>query len=57
MWRLSPNSEFDRASSPSFTGSRLMSPPDNSIRSPGSGSSETIFIAASCAPASSGPQK
>ena len=57
MWRVPPNSEVERASSPSRTGSERRSAPDSSIRSPGSGSIAASLSAAAAAPASSGPQK
>ena len=57
MWRVPPNSEVERASSPSRTGSERSSAPDSSTRSPGSGSIAASLSAAAAAPASSGPQK
>src|SRR5690606_11740038 len=55
--RVPPNSDVERASSPSRTGSERRSAPESSTRSPGSRSMAASLSAAAAAPASSGPQK
>jgi hypothetical protein len=55
--RVPSNSEAERASSVSRTGSAFNSAPVSSTRSPGSASCATRRSAAAEAPASSGPQK